>query len=95
MCLKQTAQTTSEAALLPPPQELYQLSKERADFTVVAGDEGSSTAGGNDGENEGTPGPAVPQKARTSPNQASPSAKKAGGKLQHPNSKNGKKGRVV
>lgn len=62
---------------------------------MVAGDEGSSTAGGNDGEDEGTSGPAGPQKARTSPNQSSPSAKKAGGKLRHPNSKNGKKGRAV
>ncbi|XP_023599145.1 DNA ligase 3 isoform X5 [Myotis lucifugus] len=86
-----TTQTTSEAVLPPPPQELYQLSKERADFTVVAGNEGSSTAGGNSGENEGTSGPAVPQKARTSPKQSSPSAKKAGGKLHHPNSKNGHK----
>lgn len=79
------------ATNLPQLKELYQLSKERADFTVVAGNEGSSTAGGNSGENEGTSGPAVPQKARTSPKQSSPSAKKAGGKLRHPNSKNGHK----
>ncbi|XP_036195290.1 DNA ligase 3 isoform X4 [Myotis myotis] len=79
------------ATNLPQLKELYQLSKERADFTVVAGNKGSSTAGGNSGENEGTSGPAVPQKARTSPKQSSPSAKKAGGKLCHPNSKNGHK----
>nr|KAF6309052.1 DNA ligase 3 [Pipistrellus kuhlii] len=79
------------ATNLPQLKELYQLSKERADFTVVAGDEGSSTSGGSNGENEGTSGPPVPKKARTSPSQSSPSAKKAGGKLHHPNSKNGHK----
>lgn len=78
-------------ALLPPPQELYQLSKEKADFTVVAGDEGSSTTGGSNGENEGTSGPPVSCKApRASPKQPSTSAKKAGGKLSSPNSKGGK-----
>ncbi|KAM7066982.1 DNA ligase 3 isoform 3-T3 [Molossus nigricans] len=77
--------------IVPDPKELYQLSKERADFTVVAGDEGSSTTGGSSGENGGASGPAVSQKARTSPKQSSTSAKKAGGKPSHPNSKSGPK----
>nr|KAF6416077.1 DNA ligase 3 [Molossus molossus] len=79
------------ATNLPQLKELYQLSKERADFTVVAGDEGSSTTGGSSGENGGASGPAVSQKARTSPKQSSTSAKKAGGKPSHPNSKSGPK----
>uniref|UniRef100_F6Z344 DNA ligase n=1 Tax=Equus caballus TaxID=9796 RepID=F6Z344_HORSE len=80
------------ATNLPQLKELYQLSKEKADFTVVAGDEGSSTTGGSNGENEGTSGPAVSCKApRASPKQPSTSAKKAGGKLSSPNSKGGSK----
>lgn len=71
-----------------PPQELYQLSKERADFTVVAADEGSSPAGGSSGENEGASGPC--QKAKASPEQPSTSARKARGKLRHPGSGGGK-----
>ncbi|XP_054986683.1 DNA ligase 3 [Sorex araneus] len=69
------------ATNLPQLKELYQLSKERADFTVVAGDEGSSTTGGSSGENEGASGP--PREA--------PSAKKAGEKLSSPSSKGGDK----
>uniref|UniRef100_A0A8D1V0M9 DNA ligase n=2 Tax=Sus scrofa TaxID=9823 RepID=A0A8D1V0M9_PIG len=41
------------ATNLPQLKELYQLSKERAAFALVAGDEGSSTTGGSSGENEG------------------------------------------
>ncbi|XP_004684961.1 PREDICTED: DNA ligase 3 [Condylura cristata] len=73
------------ATNLPQLKELYQLSKERADFTVVAGEEGSSTAGSSSGENEGTSGPSVSRKASGT----SPSAKKAGGKLNSPSSKGG------
>ncbi|KAM9210470.1 DNA ligase 3 isoform 1-T1 [Dugong dugon] len=66
------------ATNLPQLKELYQLSRERADFTVVAGDEGSSSAGGSNGENGGTLGPAVSRKAPTaSSNKPSASAKKA------------------
>lgn len=73
------------ATNLPQLKELYQLSKEKADFTVVAGDEGSSTTGGSSGENEGTSGPAVSHKApRASPKPAG--AKKAEGKLSNRNS---------
>ncbi|XP_008570835.1 PREDICTED: DNA ligase 3 isoform X1 [Galeopterus variegatus] len=73
---------------LPQLKELYQLSKEKADFTVVAGDEGSSTTGGSSGENEGTLGSAVSRKApRGSPNKPSAGAKKAEGKLSNANSK--------
>lgn len=77
------------ATNLPQLKELYQLSKERADFTVVAGDEGSSTTGGSSGENEGTLASAGSHKARTSPEQPCASTKKAGGKLSSPNSKGG------
>ncbi|XP_037664758.1 DNA ligase 3 isoform X3 [Choloepus didactylus] len=79
------------ATNLPQLKELYQLSKERADFTVMAGDEGSSTTGGSSGENEGTSGPAVSCKApRASPNKPSASTKKAEGKLSSLNSKGDK-----
>ncbi|KAL2765398.1 DNA ligase 3 isoform alpha precursor [Daubentonia madagascariensis] len=78
------------ATNLPQLKELYQLSKEKADFTVVAGDEGSSTTGGSNGENEGTSGSAVPHKAPTaSPTKPSASAKKAKGKLSNPSGKGG------
>ncbi|XP_045691615.1 DNA ligase 3 isoform X2 [Phyllostomus hastatus] len=75
------------ATNLPQLKELYQLSKERADFTVVAADEGSSPAGGSSGENEGASGPS--QKARASPEQPPTSAKKARGKLRHSGSGGG------
>ncbi|KAK2503814.1 hypothetical protein MC885_012390 [Smutsia gigantea] len=75
------------ATNLPQLKKLYQLSKEQADFTVVAGDEGSSTTGGSSGENEGSSGPAVSCKASG----ASPSVKKTGGKLSSPNNKGGGK----
>ncbi|XP_012504079.1 PREDICTED: DNA ligase 3 [Propithecus coquereli] len=78
------------ATNLPQLKELYQLSKEKADFTVVAGDEGSSTTGGSNGENEGTSGSAVPRKVpRASPSKPSASARKAEGKLSNPSSKGG------
>lgn len=70
----------------PLPQKLDQLSKEKADFTVVAGDEGSSSAGGSGSENEGNSGPAVSCKASG----ASPKIKKAGGKLSSPKNKGSK-----
>lgn len=69
------------ATNLPQLKELYQLSKERADFTVVAGDEGSSTTGGSSGENGGASG---------SPHKA-PTAKKAGERLSSPKIKGGDK----
>ncbi|XP_040311143.1 DNA ligase 3 isoform X1 [Herpailurus yagouaroundi] len=72
---------------LPKLKELYQLSKERADFTVAAGDEGSSTTGGSSGENEVTSRPA----SRASPKQPSTSAKKAGGRRSSPDSRGGSK----
>uniref|UniRef100_A0A8C7BNU5 DNA ligase 3 n=1 Tax=Neovison vison TaxID=452646 RepID=A0A8C7BNU5_NEOVI len=78
------------ATNLPQLKELYQLSKERADFTVAAGEEGSSTTGGSSGENQGTLGPAAAHKAsRASLKQPSTSAKKAGGRPSSPNSRGG------
>uniref|UniRef100_A0A8C9A502 DNA ligase n=1 Tax=Prolemur simus TaxID=1328070 RepID=A0A8C9A502_PROSS len=78
------------ATNLPQLKELYQLSKEKADFTVVAGDEGSSTTGSSNGENKGTSGSAVPHKAPgASPSKPSASARKAEGKLSNPSSKGG------
>ncbi|KAI5931505.1 DNA ligase 3 [Manis javanica] len=76
--------------IVPDPKKaalkkLDQLYKEKADFTVVAGDEGSSSAGGSSGENEGNSGPAVSCKASG----ASPKIKKAGGKLSSPKNKGG------
>ncbi|KAM5273126.1 DNA ligase 3 isoform 5-T5 [Ctenodactylus gundi] len=80
------------ATNLPQLKELYQLSKEKADFTVVAGDEGSSTTGGSSGENEGTSGSSVSHKtSRASPKKLSASAEKAEGKLSNPNSKGSNK----
>ncbi|XP_008846376.1 DNA ligase 3 isoform X2 [Nannospalax galili] len=79
------------ATNLPQLKELYQLSKEKADFTVVAGDEGSSTTGGSSGENEGTVGSAVPRKApKALPNKSSASAKPER-KPNNPSSKGGNK----
>ncbi|XP_069917167.1 DNA ligase 3 isoform X2 [Oryctolagus cuniculus] len=76
------------ATNLPQLKELYQLSKEKADFTVVAGDEGSSSTGGSSGENEGASGPAVSRKA---PSKPSASARKAEGKQNNANGKGGNK----
>ncbi|XP_022364976.1 DNA ligase 3 isoform X3 [Enhydra lutris kenyoni] len=78
------------ATNLPQLKELYQLSKERAGFTVAAGEEGSSTTGGSSGENQGTSGPAGAHKAsKASLKQPSTSAKKAGGRPSSPNSRGG------
>ncbi|KAF3816670.1 hypothetical protein GH733_014018 [Mirounga leonina] len=78
------------ATNLPQLKELYQLSKERADFTVAAREEGSSTTGGSSGENGGTSGPAGARKAsRASPKQPSTGARKAGGRLSGPSSRGG------
>ncbi|XP_063484623.1 DNA ligase 3 isoform X2 [Symphalangus syndactylus] len=74
------------ATNLPQLKELYQLSKEKADFTVVAGDEGSSTTGGSSEENKGPSGSAVSRKA---PSKPSASTKKAEGELSNSNSKDG------
>ncbi|XP_027481723.1 DNA ligase 3 isoform X4 [Zalophus californianus] len=78
------------ATNLPQLKELYQLSKERADFTVAAQEEGSSTTGGSSGENGGASGPAGTRKAsRASPKQPSPGTRKAGGRLSSPSSRGG------
>ncbi|XP_045841917.1 DNA ligase 3 isoform X1 [Meles meles] len=78
------------ATSLPQLKELYQLSKERADFTVAAREEGSSTTGGSSGENQGTSGPVgAPKASRASPKQPSTSARKAGGRPSSPNSRGG------
>lgn len=80
------------ATNLPQLKELYQLSKDKADFAVVAGDEGSSTTGGSSGENEGTAGSTVPRKGpRGSPSKSSASAKKTEQKLNDPSSRGGEK----
>ncbi|XP_021104528.1 DNA ligase 3 isoform X4 [Heterocephalus glaber] len=79
------------ATNLPQLKELYQLSKEKADFTIVAGDEGGSTTGGSSGENEGTSGTAVSHKAPRASPKPSASARKAEGKLSNPNSKDSNK----
>ncbi|GAB1296566.1 DNA ligase [Apodemus speciosus] len=78
------------ATNLPQLKELYQLSKDKADFAVVAGDEGSSTTGGSSGENEGTAGSAVPRKGP--PSKSSASAKKTEQKLSNsPSGRGGNK----
>uniref|UniRef100_A0A5F4W9Q7 DNA ligase n=1 Tax=Callithrix jacchus TaxID=9483 RepID=A0A5F4W9Q7_CALJA len=78
------------ATNLPQLKELYQLSKEKADFTVMAGDEGSSTTGGSSEENKGPSGSSVSHKAPiASPSKPYTSTKKAEGKLSNSNSKSG------
>ncbi|XP_036922411.1 DNA ligase 3 isoform X2 [Sturnira hondurensis] len=75
------------ATNLPQLKELYQVSKERADFTVVAADAESPPAGGSSsGENGGPSGPATAQEAKASPEQPSTGAKKAGRKRRHSSS---------
>ncbi|XP_044532142.1 DNA ligase 3 [Gracilinanus agilis] len=66
------------ATNLPQLKELYHLSKEKADFMVVATDEGSSVTSGSSGENEGTSASSTPQRAsRASPSDAPAQARKA------------------
>ncbi|KAM6192248.1 DNA ligase 3 isoform 1-T2 [Sarcoramphus papa] len=52
-------------------KELYQLSKEKADFSVVAGEEDESTAGSS-GENEGNSRSSTPHSAIKTPPSKSP-----------------------
>ncbi|XP_015736110.1 DNA ligase 3 isoform X1 [Coturnix japonica] len=54
------------ATNLPQLKELYQLSKEKADFSVVAGEEEESTAGSS-GENEGNSRSSTPHKMTKTP----------------------------
>lgn len=52
-------------------QELYQVSKEKSDFLVVAAEEENSTAGSS-GETEGQPKLSSPQKAAKQHSRKSP-----------------------
>ncbi|NXT65739.1 DNLI3 ligase, partial [Chaetops frenatus] len=62
-------------------KELYQLSKEKADFSVVAGEEDESTAGSS-GENDGSSRSSTPHSSIKSPPSKSPAkAQKAEGKM--------------
>ncbi|XP_048374948.1 DNA ligase 3 [Sphaerodactylus townsendi] len=63
------------ATNLPQLRELYQLSKEKSDFTVVATEEDNSTAGSS-GENEGLSRSSTPQKAAKQPSSKSPAKAK-------------------
>ncbi|XP_063002571.1 DNA ligase 3 isoform X2 [Elgaria multicarinata webbii] len=66
----------STATTLPQLRELYQLSKEKSDFTVVATEEETSTAGSS-GENEGQGSrAATPRKATKVPPGKSPAKTK-------------------
>lgn len=77
------------ATNLPQLKELYQLSKEKADFAVVAGDEDNSTTGGSSGENGGS---AVPRKGpKAPPSKSSASSKKTEQKPNNPNGRDGNK----
>ncbi|NXJ12132.1 DNLI3 ligase, partial [Odontophorus gujanensis] len=68
------------ATNLPQLKELYQLSKEKADFSVVAGEEEESTAGSS-GENEGNSRSSTPHKTiKTPPNKSPAKTKKSEGK---------------
>lgn len=68
-------------ALLGVGQELYQLSKEKSDFFVVATEEETSTAGSS-GENEGQSRSSTPRKAVKQPPGKSPGkAKKPEGEV--------------
>ncbi|KFO75619.1 DNA ligase 3 [Cuculus canorus] len=66
-------------------KELYQLSKEKTDFSVVTGEEEESTVGSsgeNSGENEGNSRPSTPHNAIKSPPSKSPAkAQKPEGKM--------------
>ncbi|XP_066491349.1 DNA ligase 3 [Tiliqua scincoides] len=59
------------ATSLPQLRELYQLSKEKSDFVVVATEEETSTAGSS-GENEGQSRSSTPRKAIKQPTGKSP-----------------------
>ncbi|NWT24254.1 DNLI3 ligase, partial [Cardinalis cardinalis] len=62
-------------------KELYQLSKEKADFSVTAGEEEESTAGSS-GENDGNSRSSTPHSSIKSPPSKSPAkAQKAEGKV--------------
>ncbi|NXK17717.1 DNLI3 ligase, partial [Arenaria interpres] len=62
-------------------KELYQLSKEKADFSVAAGEEDESTAGSS-GENEGNSRSSTPHSAiKTPPSKSPAKAKKPEGKM--------------
>ncbi|NWS32801.1 DNLI3 ligase, partial [Polioptila caerulea] len=62
-------------------KELYQLSKEKADFSVTAGEEDESTAGSS-GENDGNSRSSTPHSSIKSPPSKSPAkAQKAEGKM--------------
>ncbi|XP_068946031.1 DNA ligase 3 [Petaurus breviceps papuanus] len=83
------------ATSLPQLKELYQLSKEKADFTVMAADEGSSVTSGSSGENEGSSGPSTPRRAsKASSSKAPAQAKKAERKQNGPPIKVGNKSTV-
>ncbi|KFP21146.1 DNA ligase 3 [Egretta garzetta] len=62
-------------------KELYQLSKEKADFNVVAGEEDESTAGSS-GENEGNSRSSTPHSTiKTPPSKSPAKAQKPEGKM--------------
>ncbi|KFW88912.1 DNA ligase 3, partial [Phalacrocorax carbo] len=62
-------------------KELYQLSKEKADFSVVAGEEDESTAGSS-GENEGNSRSSTPHSTiKTPPSKSPVKAQKPEGKM--------------
>ncbi|NXU89714.1 DNLI3 ligase, partial [Xiphorhynchus elegans] len=62
-------------------KELYQLSKEKADFGIVAGEEDESTAGSS-GENEGNSRSSTPHSSiKTPPNKSPAKAQKPTGKM--------------
>lgn len=68
-------------ALFLVGQELYQLSKEKADFNVTAGEEDESTAGSS-GENEGNSRSSTPHSTIKTPLGKSPAkAQKPEGKM--------------
>uniref|UniRef100_A0A7M4ECM5 DNA ligase n=1 Tax=Crocodylus porosus TaxID=8502 RepID=A0A7M4ECM5_CROPO len=63
------------ATNLPQLKELYQLSKEKSDFSVVAGEEEVSTAGSS-GENDGNSGSSTPHNTPKTPPRKSPAKNK-------------------
>lgn len=82
-CLLSGFTVAKQNALFLLGQELYQLSKEKAEFSVVAGEEEESTAGSS-GENEGNSRSSTPHKmTKTPPNKSPAKAKKPEGKAPH------------
>lgn len=81
LCITARVSARHDQCSVSSGQELYQLSKEKADFSVTAGEEDESTAGSS-GENDGNSRSSTPHSSIKSPLSKSPAkAQKAEGKM--------------